>query len=128
MNPIKSDPGLRWTGMLLLGGLILTMTTCDGGGPGPVLDVGGRIPGGDAEPGVDTPPVEPPTVDIEGVEEELVPILSGGETIKAWIYVPRDAAPAIPVPASCWSRISARRGPRGTRRIWPKVSPSSRRR
>jgi len=100
----KFDSGPRpvpaWTLLLVIPilGLGLTVCACDGGDPEPVLDVGGGLPGVDTIQGVDTPPVKPPAVDIEDVNEQLVSVSSAGETIKAWFYTPHGCDSYHPCP------------------------------
>jgi len=84
----------------LLASLILafTLAACDDGGAEPLLDVGGGFPEADTDPGIDTPPVKPPEVDIDDVDELLVSVASSGETVKAWFYTPHGCDAEDPCP------------------------------
>ncbi|MFH1530899.1 MAG: hypothetical protein ABIK09_09230 [Pseudomonadota bacterium] len=84
--------------VLFLAAVTLTIAACDGGGPEPVLDLGGGLPGVDTIQGVDTPPVTPPVVDIETVGDQLVSISGVGGTIKARFYTPHGCDADDPCP------------------------------
>jgi hypothetical protein len=95
----KHDPRrIDHPGLAFFLALALVLAACDGGDTEPRLDVGGGFPGEDTVTGIDVPPVQPPDVDIDDVDELLVSISSSGETIKAWFYTPHGCDADDPCP------------------------------